>query len=467
MKFPITLLSLLIITGTNAQRPGTLTAEVHPPLTWQLCNIHGCLPEVSGRVVLDANWRWYHRANGSTNCFSGNQWDATICPDPATCNSNCVLEGANYSGTYGITSLSGARGIALKWKQGQNVGSRVHVLRYDTQYELFKLLNQEIAFDVDVSKVPCGIAASAQLTEMAADGGMSSQPGNTAGAKYGVGYCDSRCPKDLKWIGGEVNNLDWTPISSTSGVGRYGSCCNEVDLFQGNSISSAFTVHSCSSPTVAGQYRCTGTECGTTANPTGGVCDPVGCDYNAYRNGQQNFYGPSKTIDTTKKFTVVTRFITDTGTATGTLTEIRRLWVQDGVVIQNASVNVAGISTANSISTGYCAAKETVFGDPTSFEDHGGLGSVSGALNRGMVLTFSIWDDPAAHLLWLDSNYPAGTSPTQAGVARGTCPTSSGDPAVVEANEVDASVTFSWVRVGPIGTTYELQKWEQCGGVAF
>lgn len=44
---------------------------------------------------------------------------------------------------------------------------------HDTKYELFKLLNQEIAFEVDVSKVPCGIAASAQLGEMAADGGVS------------------------------------------------------------------------------------------------------------------------------------------------------------------------------------------------------------------------------------------------------------------------------------------------------
>ncbi|KAG8896143.1 hypothetical protein FRC01_011986, partial [Tulasnella sp. 417] len=288
MKFPITLLSLLIITGTNAQRPGTLIPEVSPSLKYQLCETHGCNQDWTGRVVLDANWRWYHTANGATNCYSGNQWDSTICPDPATCNSNCVLEGANYSSTYGITTSG--QTLSLKWKQGQNVGSRVHLLRYETKYEIFKLLGQEIAFDVDVSKLPCGIAASAQLTEMAADGGMSSQPGNTAGAKYGVGYCDSRCPKGLKWIGGE----------STSGVGKYGSCCNEIDLFQGNSISSALTAHSCSSATVTGQYRCTGTECGTTANPTGGVCDPVGCDYNSYRNGQQNFYGPSKTIDTTK-----------------------------------------------------------------------------------------------------------------------------------------------------------------------
>jgi len=28
------------------------------------------------------------------------------------------------------------------------------------------------------------------------------------------------------------------------------------------------------------------------------------------------------------------------------------------------------------------------------------------ALGRGMVLVMSIWDDHAAHMLWLDSDYP-------------------------------------------------------------
>lgn len=99
-----------------------------------------------------------------------------------------------------------------------------------------------------------------------------------------------------------------------------------------------------------------------------------------------------------------------------------------------------------------------------SFEDRGGFGSISAALNRGMVLTFSIWDDPTAHLLWLDSNYPGGTSSVQPGVARGTCPTNLGDPAVMEVNEPNASVTFSTVRVGLIGSTYQIQQWSQCGG---
>lgn len=36
------------------------------------------------------------------------------------------------------------------------------------------------------------------------DGGKAKYPSNTAGAKYGTGYCDSQCPRDLKFIAGKV-----------------------------------------------------------------------------------------------------------------------------------------------------------------------------------------------------------------------------------------------------------------------
>lgn len=40
---------------------------------------------------------------------------------------------------------------------------------------------------------------------MDADGGLSEYSGNEAGAAYGTGYCDSQCPRDLKFINGEVS----------------------------------------------------------------------------------------------------------------------------------------------------------------------------------------------------------------------------------------------------------------------
>lgn len=39
---------------------------------------------------------------------------------------------------------------------------------------------------------------------MEEDGGMKSYSSNKAGAKYGTGYCDAQCARDLKFVGGKV-----------------------------------------------------------------------------------------------------------------------------------------------------------------------------------------------------------------------------------------------------------------------
>ena len=85
--------------------------------------------------------------------------------------------------------------------------------------------------------------------------------GNAAGAKYGTGYCDAQCPHDVKFINGEANTVDWAPSETdpNSGGGKYGSCCAEMDLWEANSRSQAFTTHPC---TVTGQFRCDGVDCG-------------------------------------------------------------------------------------------------------------------------------------------------------------------------------------------------------------
>ena len=76
-----------------------------------------------------------------------------------------------------------------------------------TAYQEFQLLNNEFAFDVDVSQLPCGLNGALYFSEMASDGGASQFPTNKAGAKYGTGYCDSQCPRDLKFIDGQVSIL--------------------------------------------------------------------------------------------------------------------------------------------------------------------------------------------------------------------------------------------------------------------
>ncbi|KAJ3501587.1 hypothetical protein NLJ89_g9270 [Agrocybe chaxingu] len=169
--------------------------------------------------------------------------------------------------------------------------------------------------------------------------------------------------------------------------------------------------------------------------------------------GDATFYGKGLTVDTSKKFTVVTQFITDSGTATGTLKEIRRLYVQDGKVIQNSKTNIPGISTPyDSITEQFCDDQKAAFGDTTSFQNKGALAGIGKGMQEGMVLVLSVWDDHAVNMLWLDSTYP--TDSTKPGAARGTCSTTSGAPKDVEANSPNASVTFSNIKFGDIGSTY-------------
>ncbi|CAK4654122.1 unnamed protein product, partial [Aphanomyces euteiches] len=175
-----------------------------------------------------------------------------------------------------------------------NIGARLYLLQDDANYKMYKLLNQEFTFDVDVSQLPCGLNGALYFVQMDQDGGKSKYPMNKAGAAYGTGYCDAQCPHDIKFINGEANINNWTPSKSdpNSGTGQYGSCCAEMDIWESNSISQAFTSHPC---TVTGQTRCTSaTQCGddATNNRFDGVCDKDGCDFNPWRYNNHTFYGP-------------------------------------------------------------------------------------------------------------------------------------------------------------------------------
>ena len=202
MRRALALTALSYLAVVYGQQAGTLTAETHPNLSSSQCTKSGGCSSLSTKVVLDSNWRWLHSTSGSTNCYTGNQWNAQLCPDPTTCAANCALDGADYSGTYGISSSGSS--LTLKFVTGSNVGSRVYLMESESEYQLFQLKNQEFTFDVDMSNLPCGLNGALYFVEMDADGGMSRFPGNKAGAKYGTGYCDSQCPHDIKFINGEV-----------------------------------------------------------------------------------------------------------------------------------------------------------------------------------------------------------------------------------------------------------------------
>lgn len=198
----LALAALSMSAGVLAQQAGTLTTETHPPMSLSRCTTAGCSTE-SHSIVLDANWRWLHSTSGSTNCYTGQTWDSTLCPDPTTCAENCALDGADYEGTYGIDATGDS--LTLTLKTGSNVGSRVYLMGTESKnYEMFDLRNKEFTFDVDVSNLPCGLNGALYFVEMDRDGGLSEYANNKAGAKYGTGYCDSQCPQDIKFINGKV-----------------------------------------------------------------------------------------------------------------------------------------------------------------------------------------------------------------------------------------------------------------------
>jgi cellulose 1,4-beta-cellobiosidase len=157
MPYTVALVTLLASIA-HSQQVGNLTAEVHPALTWQTCTIGGSCTNNSGKIVLDANWRWLHSTVNSTNCFTGNTWDATLCPDDVTCAANCALDGADYASIYGITTSGNSLRLDFVTTSTQkNVGSRVYLMANDTTYQQFNMLAQEFTFDVDVSQLPCGL----------------------------------------------------------------------------------------------------------------------------------------------------------------------------------------------------------------------------------------------------------------------------------------------------------------------
>ncbi|CAK4654116.1 unnamed protein product [Aphanomyces euteiches] len=454
----IAYLATALVAFSNAQNVGTNTAEVHPSLQSQTCTSSGCTTE-NTKIVLDTNWRWTHNVGGSTNCYTGNKWDATLCPDPATCSKNCALDGADYSGTYGITTSGNTVSLKLvtKGPYSTNVGSRIYLLQDDNKYKIFKLLNKEFTFDADASQLPCGMNGALYFVQMDQDGGMSKYPTNKAGAAYGTGYCDAQCPHDIKFINGEANVKNWVPSTGdpNGGSGTYGSCCAEMDIWESNSISQAYTSHPCS---VTSQYRCSSpTECGddATGNRFDGVCDKDGCDFNPYRLNNHTFYGPGSNfnVDSTKPVTVVTQFITDDGTDNGNLVEIKRFYVQNGKAIDNSAISWSGIDAINSLTDKVCNQAKTVFGDTNDHSKKGGLKAMGDALKKGVVLTMSLWVDYAANCLWLDSTYPTNKSPSVPGAGRGSCPTSSGVPADVLAQSPGATVKYGNIKVGALGTT--------------
>jgi cellulose 1,4-beta-cellobiosidase len=439
-----------------AQLPGKQKDNLHPKLSWQECTSSGCTTQ-PGEIVLDSNWMWTHTVTGKggapnsyTNCYEGTKWDPKYCPDGKTCAENCALDGGDYPTTYGVTTEGSA--LTIKYVTKSNVGARTYLMEDESNYKMFKLKNRAFSFDVELSTLPCGLNGALYFVEMDQDGGMSKFPGNKAGAKYGTGYCDAQCPHDIKFISGEANIKNW---NDTTAMGAYGSCCTEMDIWEANSEATQWTPHTC---TGEGGQRCEdAVSCGDGANRfgPGNICDKNGADFNPFRLGHTDFYGPGSqyTIDTQKPITVITEFHTTDGTDSGDLSEIRRKYVQGGTTIGTESVTLGG-KTFDSLTTSSIDTMKKAFGDThNDFDKKGGMKKLGEALDRGMVLVMSLWDDSAVSMLWLDGkSYPQGA--TGPGVARGRCSDDTGKPAPTrEKYGTTAKVTYSNIKVSQLGSS--------------
>jgi hypothetical protein len=243
------------------------------------------------------------------------------------------------------------------------IGSRLYLVdSADQKYELFKFVGKEFTYTVDMSEIPCGVNAALYSVEM--------QPGGKApgGVQYGYGYCDANC-------------VD-------------GGCCAEFDIQEASSKAIVFTSHGCMQ--------------------IDGNCDASGCGYNPYRDSQDHaFWGT--TIDVKKPVTVVTQFIANAGT----MTEIRRLYVQGGKVIK----------AAQALTDTFCHYSATDFKN---------MAHVGQSFQRGHVIVFSLWD--SAGMGWMDG----GNS--------GPCKTY--DIATIEKTQPNLKVTWSNVKFGDLDSTY-------------
>ncbi|RYP67252.1 hypothetical protein DL771_007341 [Monosporascus sp. 5C6A] len=428
-----------------AQQAGKQTTETHPKLSWKRCSGKGNCQTTNAEVVIDSNWRWLHDVDGTENCYDGNEW-TDVCSTNDECAEKCALEGADYQGTYGASTSGDALSLKFvtKHQYGTNIGSRFYLMNGASKYQMFTLMNNEFAFDVDLATIECGLNSALYFVAMEEDGGMASYPSNKAGAKYGTGYCDAQCARDLKFVGGKGNIEGWEPSDNdaNAGVGALGGCCAEIDVWESNSHSFALTPHPCED----NEYHvCQDKNCGGTYSDDrfAGKCDANGCDYNPYRMGNTNFYGKGKTVDTSKKFTVVTRFERD---------KMTQFFVQDGKKIEIPAPTYDGLPASSAITPEFCDNQFKVFGDRNRFSEVGGFPQLNSALQMPMVLVMSIWDDHYANMLWLDSIYPPEKE-GQPGAARGDCPQDSGVPSEVEAKYPDAKVVWSNIRFGPIGST--------------
>nr|BAF57378.1 putative glycosyl hydrolase family7 [uncultured symbiotic protist of Neotermes koshunensis] len=289
----------------------------------------------------------------------------------------------------GVSSSGGSlqQNLVTTGSLGKIIGSRLYLMdSAGSKYQLFNLVGKEITYDVTMTSIGCAVNAALYTVEMPAGG--EAQFGGAAG---GSGYCDANFVK-------------------SKGSSKAG--CAEFDIQEANFYGMVFTSHPCQSPGQVGQG--------------GGSCQSDGCGFNGYRYGARDFW--TSQINPRSRLTVITQFV---GSA-GTLTEVRRKYIQGGKVIQNPTVNVYSNGNFNSLSEAFCKAAGHPLSGWTSFA------AMGQSFGRGHVLVFSLWD--SFDMGWLSGSTEYG-------------PSTSSDKLEAETH-LDAKVIWSSIKYGDIDTTY-------------
>lgn len=131
-----------------------------------------------------------------------------------------------------------------------------------SMFKVFNLEGKTLSYDVNLSNVDCSCNAALYGVTMPGKD-WNGNPDPTSGGDY---YCDANFDAEL---------------------------CPELDIFEANKYTMAFTPHSCS-PATNGHYS---------------DCDHGGCGTNIH-DVDAGFMGPGKTIDTNRQFTQKSTFKT-------------------------------------------------------------------------------------------------------------------------------------------------------------
>jgi len=185
------LLGFALLGLTAAQQPKG-GPDNHPKVTTYRCTKADGCKEATNYLVLDSSAHWVHQVDSNDGCGSwGSGPDPTACPTEEDCAKNCVMESVQDYATIGVTT----KDDQLHMEQivdGKVVSPRIYLLNEaKTEYEMLKLTGQEFSFDIDATRLPCGMNSALYMGEMLADGGKSEL--NPGGATWGTGYCDAQC----------------------------------------------------------------------------------------------------------------------------------------------------------------------------------------------------------------------------------------------------------------------------------